>query len=87
MGSYPVKDNPIGSAVSENLWYKQTDKHTPCYFITRIVQIMEEFTQKQTFNLIKELLSFLAKTIAKVKLVLHSWLNFSANNNFIFSMT
>ena len=28
MRSYHVKENPIGSAVSENLWYKQTDKQT-----------------------------------------------------------
>ena len=28
MKSYPVKENPIGSAVSEILWYKQTHKHT-----------------------------------------------------------
>ena len=28
MRSYPVKENPIGSAVSEILRYKQTDKQT-----------------------------------------------------------
>ena len=28
MRSYPVKENPIGSAVSEILWYKQTDTQT-----------------------------------------------------------
>ena len=32
MRSYPVKENPIGSAVSEILWYKHTDKQTSCYF-------------------------------------------------------
>ena len=36
MRSYPVKKNHIGSAVSEILWYKQTDKRTSCYFIIRI---------------------------------------------------
>ena len=36
MRSYPVKVNPIGSVVSEILWY--TDKHTSCYFIMRIEQ-------------------------------------------------
>ena len=28
MRSYPVKENPIGSAVSEILRYKQTNRHT-----------------------------------------------------------
>ena len=27
MRSYPVKENPIGSTVSEILWYKQTNRH------------------------------------------------------------
>ena len=40
MRSYLVKKNPIGSAVSEILWYKhtntQTDKQTSCYFSIRI---------------------------------------------------
>ena len=42
MSSYPVKENPIVSAVSEILRYKHTDKHTDthtqtsCYFIIRI---------------------------------------------------
>ena len=36
MRSYPVKENPIGSAVSEILRYRYTDKHTSCYFIVRI---------------------------------------------------
>ena len=37
---YPIKENPIGSAVSEILRYKHTHKHTDkqtyCYFIRRI---------------------------------------------------
>ena len=28
MKSYPVKENPIGSAVSEIFWYRQTNKYT-----------------------------------------------------------
>ena len=38
MRSYPVKENQIGSAVSEILRYKHTDKQTSCYFIIRIVR-------------------------------------------------
>ena len=33
MRSYPVKENPIGSAVSEILRYKQTDRQTSFYFV------------------------------------------------------
>ena len=44
MRSYPVKENPIGSEVTEIIRYKQTytqtdihtNKHTSCYFIIRI---------------------------------------------------
>ena len=36
MRTYPVKENQIGSAVSEILLYRHTDKHTFCYFIIRI---------------------------------------------------
>ena len=36
MRIYPVKENPIGLAVSKILWYKHTDKHTSCYFSIRI---------------------------------------------------
>ena len=40
MRSYPVKENPIGSAVSKILRYKHTntqrDKQTSCYFSIRI---------------------------------------------------
>ena len=32
MRSYPVKENLIGSVVSEILWHKHTDKQTSCYF-------------------------------------------------------
>ena len=43
MKSYPVKENLIGSAVSEILWYKHTDtqidKQTSCYFSIRIIYI------------------------------------------------
>ena len=39
MRSYPVKENPIGSAVSEILWYKhkntKTNRQTSYYFIIR----------------------------------------------------
>ena len=41
MRSYPVKENPISSAVSEILRYRQTDrhidKHISFYFIIRIL--------------------------------------------------
>ena len=36
MRSYPVKENHIGSAVTEILWYKQTDIESSCYFIIRV---------------------------------------------------
>ena len=36
MRSYPVKENPIGSAVSEILRYRHTDTQTSCYFSKRI---------------------------------------------------
>ena len=40
MKSYPVKENPIGSEVTEIIRYKQTNihtnKHTSYYFIIRI---------------------------------------------------
>ena len=32
MRSYPVKENPIGSAVSEIFRYKQTDRHRPTLY-------------------------------------------------------
>ena len=32
MRIYPVKENPIGSAVIEILQYRQTDRHRSCYF-------------------------------------------------------
>ena len=52
MSSYPVKESLIGSAVSEIIRYtqtdsqtnRQTDKHTSCYFIIRI--ILEEHQGK-----------------------------------------
>ena len=37
MKNYPVKENLIGSAVSEILQYKQTDKQSSFYFIKRIL--------------------------------------------------
>ena len=37
MRIYPVKENPIGSSVSEILRYKHTDKQTSCYFSIRII--------------------------------------------------
>ena len=40
MRSYPVKENPFGSAVSESLRYKHTDtqtnRQTSCYYSIRI---------------------------------------------------
>ena len=47
MRIYPVKENPIGSAVSEILWYRHTDRHTDrqtsCYFNIRIWGIFKFF--------------------------------------------
>ena len=41
MRSYLVEENPIGSAVSVVIRYKQTeDKHTSCYFIIRIIVVV-----------------------------------------------
>ena len=37
MKSYTVKENHIGSTVSEILRYTQTDRHTSCYFYKRII--------------------------------------------------
>ena len=34
MRSYPVKENPIGSAVSEILQYRQTDRQTDTHPVT-----------------------------------------------------
>ena len=56
MRSYPVKESPIGSAVSEILRYTQTDtqtnKQTSCYFIIRIIALFViRFTYvKKNFN-------------------------------------
>ena len=36
MRIYPIKKNPIGSAVSEILRYKQTDKQTSFYFVLQM---------------------------------------------------
>ena len=47
MRSYPVKENPTGSAVSEILRYKHTNKQTntqkSCYFIIRIAFVITIF--------------------------------------------
>ena len=37
MRSYPEKENSSGSAVSEILRHRHTDKRTSCYFIIRII--------------------------------------------------
>ena len=42
MRSNPVKENPIGSAVSEIHIHRQTDKHTSCYFIRMIKEKISE---------------------------------------------
>ena len=54
MRSYPVKENPIGgSAVSEILRYKQTDKQTDkqtsYYFIIRIIK-PDEKSRNNTYE-------------------------------------
>ena len=36
MRSYIVKENQIGPAVGEILWYRETDRQRSCYFIVRI---------------------------------------------------
>ena len=40
MRSYPVKENHIGSAVSEILRYRQIDRKTSCYFIIKKIYII-----------------------------------------------
>ena len=55
---YPVKENPIGSAVSEILWYRQIDTHTnrqtSLYFIIRI-DIKIRHTDKSKYKKIGSL--------------------------------
>ena len=50
MIGYPVRENPIGSAVIEILRYRQkgtqTDKQTSCYFIIRIIIIKLKMQKK-----------------------------------------
>ena len=36
MIGYIVKENNIGSAVNEILWYKQNDTNRSCYFYIRL---------------------------------------------------
>ena len=38
MRSYPVKENPIGSAVSEILCYKQTGRQTSFFLLLCIIE-------------------------------------------------
>ena len=45
MRIYPFKENPIGSAV-------QTDIHTSCYFIIRILKHIEILFLKKITNLL-----------------------------------
>ena len=47
MIGYIVKENNIGSAVNEILWYKQTDTNRSCYFYKRMD------IQKRIFRYIK----------------------------------
>ena len=48
MRSHPVRENPVGSAVSEILWYSQTE----IYFYFRIeyvLNLIDEYNDKQTW--------------------------------------
>ena len=61
MKSYPIKENPIGSAVSEILRYRQTDRQISCYYIIRIFMynfyLMESLIYKLMIFALKVLLS------------------------------
>ena len=52
MKSYPVKENSIGSAVSEILRYKQTDRHRSTLYyrlkirLKRVDQLFKRYTKK-----------------------------------------
>ena len=51
MRSYPVKQNPIGSAVSEILWYEQTDAHTDRDPVTLLLGLTGKIAATGKFQL------------------------------------
>ena len=44
MRSYPVKENPIGSAVREILWYRHTDTQTHRHPVTLVKGFLRRTT-------------------------------------------
>ena len=64
MRSYPVKENPIGSAVSEILRYKQTDRHrsTLYYRLAASSLASRGFAPRGLINLIFRILDLKRKS-------------------------